>query len=115
MTFYECGNELTRDRAIIIDSTNAGTKALDFNNGNWPLMCGAMRGMIDGVKAAQPGAKCGINFCVADVGAIWSLPNRRTTQFRVVPDAVAVTINEMKAPFPLDDTGPSKQGHTTLR
>ena len=69
VTFYECGNELTRDRAIIIDSTNAGTKALDFNNANWPTMRGAMRGMIDGVKAAQPGAKCGINFCVADVGA----------------------------------------------
>ncbi|CAH2903853.1 MAG: FIG00458818: hypothetical protein [uncultured Paraburkholderia sp.] len=65
VTFYECGNELTRDDAIIIDSTNAGTKALDFNNANWPTM----RGMIDGVKAAQPSAKCGINFCVADVGA----------------------------------------------
>ena len=28
-----------------------------------------MRGMIDGVKSAQSNAKCGINFCVADVGA----------------------------------------------
>ncbi len=69
VTMYECGNELTRDSAIILDSTNAGTKAVDFNNTNWPLMRGVMRGMIAGVKAAQPTAKCGINFCVADVGA----------------------------------------------
>ncbi|MGC2038287.1 hypothetical protein [Paraburkholderia caledonica] len=69
VVMYECGNELTRDPAIILDSTNAGTKAVDFNNGNWPIMRGVMRGMIDGVKSAQPSAKCGINFCVADVGA----------------------------------------------
>jgi hypothetical protein len=69
VSLYECGNELTRDKAIIIDSTNAGTKALDFNNANWPVMRGAMRGMIDGVKSVQPSAKCGVNFCVADVGA----------------------------------------------
>ncbi|MGF6415760.1 hypothetical protein [Paraburkholderia sp. MM5482-R1] len=69
VALYECGNELTRDKAIIIDSTNAGTKAIDFNNANWPLMRGAMRGMIDGVKSVLPSAKCGINFCVADVGA----------------------------------------------
>jgi hypothetical protein len=66
---YECGNELTRDSAIIIDGTNAGTKAQDFNNTNWPVMRGMMRGMMDGVKSIQPSAKCGINFCVADVGA----------------------------------------------
>ncbi len=69
VVMYECGNELTRDSAIILDSTNAGTKAADFNNANWPVMRGVMRGMIDGVKSAQPGAKCGINFCVADIGA----------------------------------------------
>ena len=69
VTMYECGNELTRDSAIILDSTNAGTKALDFNNANWPVMRGAMRGMIDGVKSVQSTAKCGINFCVNDVGA----------------------------------------------
>nr|WKF61676.1 hypothetical protein HUO10_006208 [Paraburkholderia busanensis] len=69
VTIYECGNELTRDGAIIIDSTNAGTKALDFNNTNWPVMRGVMRGMIDGVKSVQSSAKCGINFCVNDVGA----------------------------------------------
>ncbi|MFM0340775.1 hypothetical protein [Paraburkholderia fungorum] len=69
VTIYECGNELTRDGAIILDSTNAGTKALDFNNTNWPVMRGVMRGMIDGVKSVQPSAKCGINFCVNDVGA----------------------------------------------
>jgi hypothetical protein len=69
VTIYECGNELTRDGAIILDSTNAGTKALDFNNANWPVMRGVMRGMIDGVKSVQSSAKCGINFCVNDVGA----------------------------------------------
>jgi hypothetical protein len=25
--------------------------------------------MMDGVRSVQPGAKCGINFCVADIGA----------------------------------------------
>ncbi|HEX7932883.1 MAG TPA: hypothetical protein VF573_07410 [Paraburkholderia sp.] len=69
VTMYECGNELTRDPAIIVDSTTAGTQVVDFNNANWPLMRGVMRGMMDGVKSVQPGAKCGINFCVADVGA----------------------------------------------
>jgi hypothetical protein len=66
---YECGNELTRQNAIILDPTNSGTKAVDFNNTNWPVMRGVMRGMIDGVKSVQPTAKCGINFCVGDVGA----------------------------------------------
>ncbi|MEM5436152.1 hypothetical protein [Paraburkholderia diazotrophica] len=69
VVMYECGNELTRDGAIILDSTNAGTKAVDFSNVNWPIMRGVMRGMIDGVKSAQANAKCGINFCVADIGA----------------------------------------------
>ena len=69
VTMYECGNELTRDGAIIIDSTNAGTKAMDFNNSNWPVLRGALRGMIDGVHSVQSNAKCGVNFCVNDVGA----------------------------------------------
>ncbi|HZZ13325.1 MAG TPA: hypothetical protein VFE79_21775 [Paraburkholderia sp.] len=69
VTMYECGNELTRENAIILDATTAGTKTADFNNANWPLMRGAMRGMIAGVKSVQPAAQCGINFCVADVGA----------------------------------------------
>jgi len=69
VTLYECGNELTRQVQTVLDFTNAGTKAIDFNNANWPVMRGAMRGMIDGVKTVQPSAKCGINFCVADIGA----------------------------------------------
>jgi hypothetical protein len=69
VTMYECGNELTRENDIILDFTNAGTKAVDFSNKNWPIMRGVMRGMIDGVKSVQPAAKCGINFCVADIGA----------------------------------------------
>ena len=66
---YECRDELTRDPAIILNSAVAGTKALDFNNANWPIMRGAIRGMIDGIKSVQPGAKVGVNFCVADVAA----------------------------------------------
>ena len=69
VTIYECGNELTRQDATVMDFTYAGSKASDFNNRNWPIMRGVMRGMIDGVKSVQPSAKCGINFCVADVGA----------------------------------------------
>ncbi|AWV05083.1 hypothetical protein DM992_38155 [Burkholderia sp. JP2-270] len=69
VTIYECGNELTRQNATILDFTNAGTKAVDFNNQNWPIMRGVMRGMIDGVKAVQSSAKCGINFSAADIGA----------------------------------------------
>jgi hypothetical protein len=69
VTMYECGNELTRQGTTVVNSTYAGTKASDFNNTNWPIMRGVMRGLIDGVKSIQPSAKCGINFCVADTGA----------------------------------------------
>jgi hypothetical protein len=69
VTMYECGNEITRAGAIILDPSSAGTKAVDFNNTNWPIMRGVMRGMIQGVKSVQPTASCGINFCVADIGA----------------------------------------------
>jgi hypothetical protein len=69
VTVYECGNELTRQNQTVLNFTFAGTKAIDFNNQYWPIMRGAMRGMIDGVKAVQSSAKCGINFCVADIGA----------------------------------------------
>jgi hypothetical protein len=69
VTLYECGNELTRQSATVMDFTYAGTKVTDFNNTNWPIMRGVMRGLIDGVKTVQPNAKCGINFCVADTGA----------------------------------------------
>lgn len=69
IVFYECGNELTRRDLTVIDSTCAGNKASDFNNAYWPIMRGLMRGMIDGVKSVQSTAKCGINFCVADIGA----------------------------------------------
>ncbi|OLL31083.1 hypothetical protein BTH42_12760 [Burkholderia sp. SRS-W-2-2016] len=69
VTIYECGNELTRQNDTVLNFTYAGTKVVDFNNQHWPIMRGAMRGMIDGVKAVQSDAKCGINFCVADIGA----------------------------------------------
>ena len=69
VTMYECGNELTRDPAIIVNSATAGTGRADFNNTNWPIMRGVMRGMIDGIKSVQPNARCGINLTVADVAA----------------------------------------------
>lgn len=71
VTMYECGNELTRDGYIILpgEINDAGTKTIDFDNTNWPLMRGIMRGQIDGVKSVQPSALCGINFCRSDVGA----------------------------------------------
>jgi len=69
ITMYECGNELTRDRAIILDSKQAGTGPHDFNNTHWPILRGAIQGMIDGVKSVQPSAKCAVNFTVADIGA----------------------------------------------
>jgi hypothetical protein len=69
VTMYECGNELTRSGGIVLDDSVAGTKPQDFSNANWPVLRGSMRGMMAGVKSAQPTAKCGINFCVADVGA----------------------------------------------
>jgi hypothetical protein len=71
VTMYECGNELTRNSAIILpgETADAGTKAVDFNNDNWPLMRGLMRGLIDGVKSVQSTAKVGINFCKSDIGA----------------------------------------------
>ncbi|MFM0136262.1 hypothetical protein [Caballeronia grimmiae] len=69
VTMYECGNELTRRPQTVVNSASAGTSVTDFNNSSWPVMRGVMRGLIDGVKAVQPDAKCGINFCVADIGA----------------------------------------------
>ncbi|GAA3121941.1 hypothetical protein JOF29_006689 [Kribbella aluminosa] len=71
VTMYECGNELTRDPYIILPGhqADAGTKAIDFNNANWPIMRGFMKGLIDGVKTAQPSALCGINFCNSDIAA----------------------------------------------
>ncbi|MET3566910.1 hypothetical protein ABIC47_002401 [Leifsonia sp. 563] len=71
VTMFECGNELTRNSAIILPEheADAGTKLVDFDNDNWPLMRGLMRGLIDGVKSVQPGAQCGINFCKSDVAA----------------------------------------------
>jgi len=69
VTMYECGNELTRDPAIILDSATAGTYNKDYNNANWPILRGAIRGMMAGIKSVQPNAKVGVNFCVADVAA----------------------------------------------
>jgi hypothetical protein len=69
VTIYECGNELTRAPIIIQNTAFMGTDPGDFKNAGWPIMRGAMRGMIDGVKSVQPDAYCAINFCVADIAA----------------------------------------------
>lgn len=75
ITMYECGNELTRRSELILNSASAGNKASDFNNANWPLLRGLISGMIAGVKSIQPTALCGVNFCVADIGASDALWN----------------------------------------
>ncbi len=69
VTMYECGNELTQKGYMLDHPNDAGTKAADWRNDIWPIMRGAMRGMIDGVTSVQPGALCGINFCHSDIGA----------------------------------------------
>jgi len=66
---FECGNELTRDQAIILHIGDAGTKPADFNTAHWPILRGAIRGMMAGVKAVIADAQCAVNFCVADVAA----------------------------------------------
>jgi hypothetical protein len=54
---------------MLVAANDAGTKVSGWNNTNWPLMRGVMRGMMDGVKSVQPDALCGINFCRTDIGA----------------------------------------------
>jgi hypothetical protein len=66
---YECGNELTRDGNIILNEGYAGNFPGDFNNKNWLIMKGLIRGMIDGIKSVQPNARCAVNFCVANTAA----------------------------------------------
>jgi len=67
--YYECGNELPCDPSIFVLAPAAGNYPADYNNTNWPILRGVMRGMIDGVKSAQSDALVGINFCTADTGA----------------------------------------------
>lgn len=69
VTMYECGNELTQKPYMLDHPNDAGTKVADWRNDTWPVMRGAMRGMIDGVKSVQPDALCGINFCHSDIAA----------------------------------------------
>ena len=52
-----------------MDRTAAGDLPQDFNNTNWPILRGALRGMIDGVKSVQPNARCGVNFVYAHIAA----------------------------------------------
>lgn len=79
---YETGNEMTHDSkgigfltgkhhlgSIQVDHSYAGNRPQDFNNTNWPILRGALRGMIDGVKSVQPKARCGVNFLYSHIGA----------------------------------------------
>ena len=69
VTTFEAGNDLTLDPYIIVISAYAGTAQTDFNNTHWPIMRGAIRGMIDGIKSVNSTFRVGVNFCVADVAA----------------------------------------------
>uniref|UniRef100_A0A914E2B3 Glycoside hydrolase family 5 domain-containing protein n=1 Tax=Acrobeloides nanus TaxID=290746 RepID=A0A914E2B3_9BILA len=66
---YECGNELTLESAIRPDRNKLGAHPTDFNNTNWPIMRGVMRGLIDGIRSVQPEARCGLNFILTDIAA----------------------------------------------
>jgi hypothetical protein len=75
VTVYECGNELTRKPSTCNNMAASGYRNWAFINAGWPALRGVIRGLRDGVKAAQPSARCGVNFCVADMAAALMLWN----------------------------------------
>lgn len=66
---YEVGNELDRKSEIFINPAAAGNARSDYAMGSWPQYRGTVRGMIEGVHAAQYGAHAGVDFCGADIAA----------------------------------------------
>lgn len=64
---YECGNEL--DRRSETYAGVQGDVTGTFKNDGWPPWRGVLRGMIDTIKAMQPAASVGIDFCCADFNA----------------------------------------------
>ncbi|MFM0138399.1 glycosyl hydrolase [Caballeronia grimmiae] len=55
--YIECGNELDVDLKIAGD----GSSTADWDPACWPSFRGALRGMIDGVRAIDPSIQCGVN------------------------------------------------------
>ncbi|MDR5740736.1 MULTISPECIES: glycosyl hydrolase [unclassified Caballeronia] len=55
--YIECGNELDVDLKIAGD----GSSRADWDPACWPSFRGALRGMIDGVRAIDPTIQCGVN------------------------------------------------------
>ncbi|WP_323118477.1 glycosyl hydrolase [Burkholderia alba] len=57
VSHIECGNELDAYGLV----TGLGPSPIDYNPAYWPAFRGAIRGMIDGVRAVDPTIKCGVN------------------------------------------------------
>lgn len=81
VTVYECGNELDSNKGNYVNAANPGWnirlypadpgfKKAAFSNALWPILRGACRGAIDGVRAGQPNAICASNaFTVCSTAA----------------------------------------------
>ncbi len=66
---YEVGNELDRQGSLYINKGAAGNKTEDYYASGWPAYRGTVRGLIEGVHAAQWDAQAGIDFVGADIAA----------------------------------------------
>lgn len=69
ITDYECGNEILTYSEVFPTAGIPGDSISDYNNANWPAARGWIRGLIDGVKSVHSAARCGVNFCIAQVAA----------------------------------------------
>lgn len=67
---YECGNELETD--IV---RGDGDTPDSYDRQRWPAYRGLLRGMVDGVRSADPGAKVGIHAGWLHFGALMMLWN----------------------------------------
>jgi hypothetical protein len=70
ITDFECGNERPSDPRVFPDQTLAGDLRSQYAGGApWRALRGAIRGMIDGVKSANPSYRAVVNFTIAQVAA----------------------------------------------
>ncbi|MBB5509567.1 hypothetical protein [Paraburkholderia atlantica] len=75
ITMFGCGNEMDVATAggVNVRTPNInvlGTVPNDFNNSIWPLLRGALGGLIAGIKSVLPNALCGSNSFV--LSSIWA-------------------------------------------
>jgi hypothetical protein len=66
---YEVGNELDRKPEVFNNPYAGGNNRYDYYKSGMPAYRGTIRGLIDGVHAAQWDAKAGVNFYGADIAA----------------------------------------------